>query len=355
MLALEAAHAGYRVTFMEGPSDVRALRARRRRREWVSAAAGRGSWKIEDNLFVRPRAGIVPGHRSESWERVSAYGLRTDLRRVPEIRSSVVVATTPWDWPAVAEAAGARSVFDAGDDWGALIPRRRSAFAARCVRIGREADVIVTVSDHLATSFRAPDRTHVIRNGVADALLLPPVRERPRNARRLVYAGTLSERFDAELMTDVLPLLPGWSLDLVGPCRYAGHGDRPAPELLALLAHPERVRLHPPVPHEDLVGALDAGTVLILPNRVEVALGQDAMKLYDYAARGRPIVSTAWAPDLERLAPPGTHLANDARGFADAVLAAAESPPGDDLVRRAWAEQQRWKDRFARWREVILI
>jgi hypothetical protein len=78
------------------------------------------------------------------------------------------------------------------------------------------------------------------------------------------------------------------------------------------------------------------------------------MKLYDYAARGRPIVSTMWAEGLDGVAPPSTRFATDSTAFAAAVLEAANSDPSEDLRRRAWAQEQTWERRFASWREIVL-
>ena len=69
----------------------------------------------------------------------------------------------------------------------------------------------------------------------------------------MVYAGTLSERFDAPFVSAVLDHLGSWTLELYGECRYAGRGSGPDGELRRLLnEHYGRVIWHGPVGRERL-------------------------------------------------------------------------------------------------------
>jgi hypothetical protein len=77
------------------------------------------------------------------------------------------------------------------------------------------------------------------------------------------------------------------------------------------------------------------------------------MKLYDYAARGRPIVSTPFANAASSAAPPHLRLAGTAAEVAVALEAALAEPPAHALGRRAWAESQRWEARWPAWRDVL--
>ena len=342
-LALEAAAAGHPVTFVEQPADVRAAGgawARRLVRPARSAPAA--------GVAVVERSTLVPGHRSAVAQRVDHRLLGRVLARASTASSSLVCCV-PWDWPAVAAAPGARRVFDMADDWGELMPGRRERFAALYDRIAREADAIVVVNEDLCRHFGARE-VEVIRNGVPAWMVGAPAG--PPAERTMLYVGTLSPRFDAPLMGAVLATLPDWTLELIGPCLYPGRGDRPDDELAALLARPE-VRWDGPLPREALPDRLDAAAVLILPNRPAHSVGQDSMKLYDYSARGRPIVSTTWSPRLADEGPPHLALADDPAAFADAVRAAASAPAAWAGERRAWGASQTWDARWPVWRAAV--
>jgi glycosyltransferase involved in cell wall biosynthesis len=175
----------------------------------------------------------------------------------------------------------------------------------------------------------------------------------PPAPRTLLYVGTLSPRFDAPFMARVLDALGDWTLELIGPCLYPGRGDRPDEELDALLARPD-VRWHGALPREDVPAHLDAASVLILPNRPARSVGQDSMKLYDYAARGRPIVSTDWNPRMAETGPPHTLVAAAPEAFAAAVRSAAEEPAAHAQARRAWGAEQTWDARWPAWSAAVL-
>ena len=119
-------------------------------------------------------------------------------------------------------------------------------------RAAQEADAISVVSDELRAVFGGREVT-VVRNAVSGEVLGAPLRPAPGH-NRMVYVGTLSERFDATLAGRLLDLLPGWTLDLFGQCAYARMEHRPAPELGRLLDRGDgRARWHGPVPREELV------------------------------------------------------------------------------------------------------
>jgi len=245
----------------------------------------------------------------------------------------------------------ARKIFDCVDDWTMLVPKRSDAIAEMQNRIVIEADAVIVDSAWLARGFARPD-VALVRGGVDERLLAPPLSERP-NTRSMAYAGTLSERLDTDLLAFLLTALPGWRLDLYGECRYAGRRDQPDPELSRLLTEfTGRIAWHGPIGREELAARLDDARVLLIPHRAVGAVRGDSMKLYDYAARGRPIVSTSWVGDVET-APPAMYFADAPEQFVEAVTRAMEDAPGNAELRRAWAEENRWTLRWDAWAEAV--
>jgi hypothetical protein len=246
-------------------------------------------------------------------------------------------------------APAARRVFDGADDWRLLIPQRAAALDALYRRIAREADAVILVSDAIAPAFgdRAID---VVPNGAGEDLLeLPPRPPGPEN--RMVYVGTLSERFDEQFLGAVLDRMPDWSAELFGQCQYRGSGAAPSPELAALLAGSSgRLLWRGPVERSALADALDRGRVLIAPHREALTRGQDSMKLYDYAARGRPIVSTPGALGTpEHVAGAGVVEAATPAEFAAAVERAAGEDRSCASARRDWVAGRTWASRWPQW------
>jgi glycosyltransferase involved in cell wall biosynthesis len=352
-LAHLAVEHGRPVWFVERPLDIRATFSRDARRCLAAGLAGRGAdAPVRDGLQIVPTATPVPAHRGDAAERLAGAFLRRDLTRlVARARPSAVIATAPWQWPAVRGLKGVRQVFEGADDWRALLPRRRERMDALYRRIGAEADAVIVASADLRAAF-VPRSVTVVPNGVSEDVLSPPPTP-PPNARRLVYVGTLSPRFDAPLVADLLRHLPGWRLDLFGPCQYPGRGNRPGSELRGLLdAFPDRVTWHGVVSRAAVPFAIDGADVTLLPNRPAFVGGQDSMKVYDYAARGRPIVATTDGGHIDGAV--AARCASTPEALAIAIIDAAEEPASARAARRAWAATQRWKVRWPAWSAAAL-
>jgi glycosyltransferase involved in cell wall biosynthesis len=357
-IATSAARAGHRVVFIEAPVDVRALAGSQSRRAWV-AGLRQLMHEPAPSVRVLRQATVVPGHFSDLAQAIDARrlrrGLRTALGHGHEVESGgarpVVVATAPWQWPAVSATPASRRVFDCADDWRALIPRRRAAIDALYRQIARDADAVVLTSAQLVDAFPGA-AVSIVPNGAGEELLEPPLGP-PESELRMVYAGTLSERLDATLLAAVLERLPDWSVELYGECRYARRGGTPAPELEKLLReHRGRASWHGPIDRARLAEALDRGRILIAPYRPGLSLGQDSMKLYDYAARGRPIVCTPGAlGERSQVDAAGVIEAATAAEFATAV---AGAEPEASEARRSWAMDNRWESRWPRWAQAAL-
>jgi glycosyltransferase involved in cell wall biosynthesis len=108
-----------------------------------------------------------------------------------------------------------------------------------------------------------------------------------------------------------------------------------------------------PVSRERLPAVLDRADVLLLPNRADQGRGQDSMKVYDYAARGRPIVATYGARDGISELPPHLRLGADADELSALVLDALDERPQDAEERRMWAARQTWGSRWADWSRAL--
>jgi hypothetical protein len=348
-LALEAARDGADVVFLERPLDVRSLTRSETRRRWLRAAVdGRSERSPTPGVRVRSRPTVVPAHRSNAALLLDTLLLERALRKLGDLPDTTIVATLPWQWPAVARVPAARRVLDYTDDWEALVPGREQVTRRLLDRAERDADAITVVSGDLQQVFTRRTAT-VVRNGVGADVLGPPAQPLPR-VRRLVYVGTLSDRFDAPLVADTLDRLLGeWSLELYGPCQYPGSGDQPSDELRSLLRNP-RVSWHGPIERRHVAAALDRGDVLLAPHRrtkpgsafSHPSWRGDAMKFYDYAARARVIVSTNWA----------LQLADDAAGLARAVEEAARTPDAELVSQREWAAEHAWSQRWTAWKDA---
>ncbi|MGK5681929.1 glycosyltransferase [Actinoplanes sp. URMC 104] len=281
---------------------------------------------------------------------VDNFLLRRTVRSlIADPTETTAVVNVPWQWDATA-GHGVRRVFDAADDWNLLLGGRRSHVRAQYDKIAAEADAIIVANENLAELFGGR-AVQLVPNGTQTDLVTSAVTRIP-GSRRLVYVGTFSERFDAELVGQVLDLLPGWTLDLYGEFRYAGHGDKPAPEFDRLLKNP-RATWHGVVERAGLSRVLSGATAALVPHRARYSRGQSSMKFLDYAAQGCPVVSTHWESGIERQTPPGVWFADTATEFAAAVRTAALVDSAAVASARTWAQEQTWERRWPLWAAAV--
>lgn len=350
-LATLARANGVGVDFVEAPADIRRLRDRG---TWTAGLRRVPPRRDSGPAIVYSRSTFVPGHRNAMATRLDNGLLRRTVEtlcRQAAPADVAVVVNVPWQWGATS-GADARRVFDAADDWNLLLDGRRPHVREAYARIAAEADAIVVANPKLAALFPGRE-VDLVPNG-AQSDLVAGAGVRPSGTRRMVYIGTLSERFDTALVTDVLTRLPDWTLDLYGEFRYAGHGDQPAPEFTRLLeTFPGRVTWHGVLQRAELGTVLDRAGVALVPHRSRFSRGQSSMKFMDYAARGCPVVSTRWEDDLERQAPPGVWFADTADEFTGAVRDADRNDAGTSRLALAWAEEQTWERRWPLWAGAV--
>lgn len=141
--------------------------------------------------------------------------------------------------------------------------------------------------------------------------------------------GIDSHTFDPELFVKVAGLLPHAQFVLVGGCSLpVDWVDLPNVHLLGQRAY------------EEVPGYMAACDALIMPwNRTEWIQACNPVKLKEYLAVGRPVVSTPY-PELARFEGL-VEVADTPVGFADAVSRVL-ARPGGSAARRARVAEETW-------------
>ncbi len=146
----------------------------------------------------------------------------------------------------------------------------------------RDAQLVLASSEflarQLAARYKSVPRIVLVRNGV-DASFTRVQRPERANQVRLGYFGTVSHWFDQRTVLAALDARPNLVLNVWGPVEAS-------PD-----SHP-RLRILGPVPRSaipDLAASVDG---LIMPFVVnDLVRGVDPVKLYEYVALGRPVIS----------------------------------------------------------------
>ncbi|WP_447925819.1 glycosyltransferase [Georgenia muralis] len=238
-------------------------------------------WLLEPTKWLPRRAD--PGA-----DRRLARAVRTAARRLG-MRRPVLWVNDPAG-AAVLDLTGWPALYDVTDDW--VAARRTPAEHERLLRdegllLDRCAEVVVC-SPHLARTKGAVRPVTLVPNAVDMAGYTGPV-ARPADlppAPVAVYVGTIHrDRIDVELCADVARTLDAGSLVLVGPAPLA-----PADRTLLEVAG---VVLLGPRDRRDVPAYLRHADVLVVPHVVDdFTESLDPIKLYEYRAARRPVLST---------------------------------------------------------------
>jgi glycosyltransferase involved in cell wall biosynthesis len=237
---------------------------------------------------------------------------------------------------------GARLVYDHMDDilrFGDATPALRRDLET----LMREADLVNATSELLEEQARSAGARRVTRigNGVewdrfagADASLPEPSSLADLPRPRVLYAGSVAEWFDWELLFALARRLPALSFPVIGPAR---------PALAeAIRGAPANVRFFGARPYGEVPAWLSHCQAAIIPFCVTpLTAAVDPVKIYEYLAAGLPVLATPFSPEIRRLAPAVT-LAEGAEAFASALERLLAAPP-DPEAQRAAAAPRRWE------------
>jgi len=214
-------------------------------------------------------------------------------------------------------------VFDAIDDW-ERIPEYaplRMRIAQGYAKVKEQADIIFTVSEALLEKFRG-SKAGIVRYvpNAVDAEMFDPagrdIKRDPAGPPVFTYVGVIHARFDADLVIALARAFPDAIIRLIGPVWSRSTEAR--------LKGLPNVRLEGFIHHSAVPPALLASDVLLMPHRIdEASRSMSPLKLYEYLAAGRPIVSTPVPPAGE---------------FGDLIYLAQGPEVFIDQARRAMSE-----------------
>ena len=241
-------------------------------------------------------------------------------------------------------------IYDITDDWISFSQRnldRDRTIAADRVLCHRAAATIVCSEKlrELKTHLVPEGKMHLVKNGVdadhyATVLQTGPIPENLANLPRPLfgYTGTLHpDRLDFDLLLKTAALLQKGSIALLGP-NHLTASDQSA------LRATGKIHILPAIPYHEIPNAMRAFDVAITPHRVTpFTESLNPIKLFEYFAAGKPIVSTPVAgfrdyPDL-------VGLASTSQEFSAALQAAATETNSRVIAMQTEARKHSWQSR----------
>jgi len=242
-------------------------------------------------------------------------------------------------------------VYHCYDEYAAFGGTDRAAVDEAEARLLRAADLVLTVSEGLHARKRVHnENTYLVRNGVDYRLFASsqdpqtPIAEELRAIRRpLIGCVTriVPEYFDAALLRQIFTARPDWSFVVVGP-RCAESAELSALEALPnvhMVGRRELTEL------PSYVKAFDACLIpYVLTENKRLA---DPLKLYEYLAAGKPVVSKPIA-GVTSLGGDVVTVASTAAEWIEAIDDGIHDDSDERIAgRQAVARENTWDDRVA--------
>lgn len=347
----------HRILFVEGNHSFGKMLLSLLGKPYAFAPFGRFRVEEEGRFFVLTPPPRLPfRHWSRAIGRLQQAILRRSVRRA----AGKAGIESPILWSFLHQSAlltgslGERlAVYHCVDPWGELIPAaglgRREVVLEDERETAHRADVVFATAAALRDDLLPHNRaSHYVPNAVdADAVLesirrLDPSKDplAPLARPRIGFVGAPERKVDAELLAAVARREPSWTFVLVGPLR-----NFPGKRLLRKLGN---VALLGPVPAGAVPATLSALDVAIIPFAVDpLTRGVSPLKLFEYLAAGKPVVSTP-IPEVADLRDV-VRIAGDAAGFEASIAAALEEAEDPERLRQRIEAAQRntWDHRVA--------
>jgi len=263
-----------------------------------------------------------------------------------DLHNPVVVLHHPF-WFPVAKAFGGHKIgYDCLDHHAGFLNNSDGGLCDYEQELVCSSDFVTASSSALYKRVSALRGCHLVRNGCefqAFSRLNPPA---PHQRKVAGYVGAIASWFDMELLVAVANRLPEWEFVLVGGTLGCD---------VSIAKRSRNIRLVGEVPYSQVPGFIETFNVCLIPFRINsLTQATNPVKVYEYLASGRPVVSSR-LPELEELNIAGVFLADGVDEFAGHVVQAFETAKSLDQVVgwRAWAAEQSWESRAATYAHII--
>jgi len=269
-----------------------------------------------------------------------------------DLKDSYLLISWPLNKPFAAQFSNSKIIYDYIDELEVFDSRGKteSEMYRNHEFLVKNADLVIATADKLLNSVNKlnPKRAILAPNGVELEHFNKQIKTPPKDISELVssgkkvigYYGAIAEWFDYQLLEDIALLRPDYEFVMIGPLDY----DRTLHEHKHLFEVPN-IHFVGPKKYDELPSYLyyfDVATIPFLVNKITESTSP--VKLFEYMAGGRPIVTTGM---YECKKYKSVLIGEDAHDFADKLDLAISLQKNKDYLKqlREDAENNTWKKR----------
>lgn len=350
---------GARILYVDPPVTVLSpLKDPRLRPRWTHPgsrleAAGAG---LENLWILEPPLSLPFGSKRRGVNRLNQQALAGALRRAAAhlgFRRPVLWTYLPGSGDLAPLFPHSLLVYDCVDDHAAfrglldpaVVEAMEADLVRRCQAVFATAEALrQKCARHRPDVVLVPNAADVEHFARAREAALPVPAEVARLPRpRLGFVGGVGEWIDLDIVAGLARSHPDWTLVLLGPVLTS----------TSPLEGLANVHLLGPRPYRDLPGYLKGFDACLNPFRVtRLTASVNPIKLYEYLAAGREVISTA-LPEVEGFREV-INIARDGAGFlalTEAVVTGRLAHRAEDM--EAAARANSWEERLSRMESAI--
>jgi glycosyltransferase involved in cell wall biosynthesis len=345
-----------KILFVVPPRNVaRHLRAGR-----IGPLLGDASWRVPGHPNIIVTSPLRVGPERFGWGiRINQILARAHVRKMAKrfaLERPLLWLNPHYAVHKVGRMNEAAVVYDITDDWtlASGSPREQRITREQDAQLCGAADLVIVCSESLLESRRSlAKRVLLLPNGVDarhyEAVCRdgrPATSNEPSRKPVFGYTGTLHpDRIDSNIILALARAFPEGTVILIGP----DHLPEPARRALKAAGN---VILHGPVPYAEIPQQMARFDVCIVPHvESKFTDSLNPIKLWEYLAGGKPIVSTnvAGFRDFAHLC----RVASGPERFVEACRDALTEGTSLTAARRATAAEHSWDARVERLLEEL--
>ncbi|MCQ6276844.1 glycosyltransferase [Bacillus sp. V3B] len=303
--------------------------------------------------FLPTRYGI---HRLR--EKMTAYSLADYIKKElgEDWRNHTVMYVTPTtleqSFEYVKKLKPKRLIVDLLDDnlnFPSISMKKKSKLTEMLKFLCQQATVITAVSQYLVEQAKEMTDLHTIQylpNGVDVEMFQKKESLAPEDLElipkpRITFVGALTTWIDFPLILEVARKLEDYQFILIGPMDQTIQNN---PEIKQLKLM-ENVHFLGPKPYEQIPNYLHDSDVLLLPRTMDpYSLACDPLKLYEYLATGKPVVSTNH-PSTKRF-PDFVYTGGSSEEMAEGIKEALTRSTKTSQLQQKFSSSLSWETRI---------
>ena len=273
-------------------------------------------------------------------------GALNKLYSLADITNTIGMIALPF-WGRLAEALpGCMMIYDCMD-YHAGFSTNTDKMIEEEDRLMKRADLVITTSVELSRIVGLSTSNTLIRNaGEIEYFRKIPVQLAYTTERPVVgYLGAIADWFDIDLVVAAARQYPEWDFVLVGSTAYCDISETEALDNVKLIGE---------VPYTEAAGWVHSFDVALIPFKLnKLTLCTNPVKMYEYLAAGKPVVSTD-LPEV-RLVRDMVHVAESRERFIELLaVAMTECNDRQRAARRIeWAGKHDWAARYEQLENAI--